>query len=119
MRISDWSSDLGSSDLQGRSDLRCVGADQEAASMTLHQLPMHVRHALAKAARILHQYRQPAPQGILGSRAFCYRPVREQTHAVLADLGDAIGGPTMHFFRKRDRKSVETGKNVIGRVNLR
>src|SRR3546814_16121619 len=103
MRISDWSSDVCSSDLRGRRRERAAagGLDIEAASLCAGD-----RKALAD--RRLDPRRQPGPaRHRLGP--LCAQKLRTQ----LQGAGNgAQGAPQV------DRKGVGKGKGVTGRVEL-
>src|SRR3546814_12264533 len=105
MRISDWSSDVCSSDLRGS---RKKATWRRLRSSQGHPLPAAVATAASPLQRRLQQ---PADESL---RARCLRVVvgvRGFVHV------DALAGFQLHRFDAIDRKRVVWGKSVSVRVD--
>src|SRR3546814_17355726 len=107
MRISDWSSDVCSSDLGGRNPLRCGGRQcgpevgRHCADRTV---PERSRRTRSRGGR----YRQGSP-GRAGKRLRRNRVVARESQA--RDGGGRTGS-------RADRKTGGEGKSVVGRVDV-
>src|SRR3546814_14586327 len=115
MRISDWSSDVCSSDLVDRAAfVRCEG------------------ETLAELRKLVASCRLDVPDALPPALALLVGNMGYETIGLVEDLpvphADAIGVPAMTFVRpslllvfdrlKEDRKSVVSGKSVAVRVDL-
>src|SRR3546814_15615203 len=104
MRISDWSSDVCSSDLGTNAGLKRVSAGTEAASYT--EL-LHVRR------RFIHKEALRSATALVTNAVLATRDQR-----IWGEAGTACASDSTKVGAWGDRKSVVSGKSVSVRVDL-
>src|SRR3546814_19728387 len=111
MRISDWSSDVCSSDLQAAAGVVGVSSGNHAQGVAWAAKRLGIRATIVMPSNAPEM--KPDAQRALGAEAVLYDRVTESRDAVAAKLLDARGGTLVHAYengrasgRERECQSV-------------